>query len=191
MKVYVTFVFLWAESKYLRNNRHKNIIPFSVPLCVPYTAGFFQNTHTHTHRALVPLPRLQWLSPRSEHCTTRCWHWHPKGHVGNSGMSPTVGSKADPSSSSLIIVITPPISPSIPKSQKPLCSKGRAKQREDMKVAHSSRSGSSFFSMAGAARVYLHRGTCRAATVSTVTKCQQFLHDVFSLQALQTHFHCS
>ncbi len=79
--------------------------------------------HTHSH----------W--PRSEHWTTLSWQWQPKGHIGMSGGR--ISSTAEPSSSSLIIVIIPPLSIlSMAKSQKPLCSKGRAEEGESSRATH-------------------------------------------------------
>lgn len=49
------------------------------------------------------------VSPKSEHCTTRRWHWQRKGHLGPSGMvgMSTLGSmgtsgKPEPASSSIM-----------------------------------------------------------------------------------------
>lgn len=82
---------------------------------------FFRERETHTHTCIYTH-----YSPRSEHCTTFRWHWHPNGHK-----EPwSVGITAEPSSSSLIITVRPPASSSMPKSQKPLCSKGSAIERE-------------------------------------------------------------
>lgn len=57
--------------------------------------------------------------PRSEHWTTRRWHWHLKGHLCSGGMTGviTLGSSGVPDPSS-----------SIMKSRKPDWRKGRAQQ---------------------------------------------------------------
>jgi len=84
------------------------------------------NRHTDRHS--------HW--PRSEHWTTLSWQWQPKGHTGKSGKG--ISSTPEPCSSSLIIGIIPPLSMlSMAKSQKPLCSKGRAEEVESSRAAHS------------------------------------------------------
>lgn len=100
--------------------------------------------HTHTLRnddkasqtcISVVLTHTHW--PRSEHWTTLSRQWQPKGHImGKSGRG--VSSTAEPSSSSLIIPIIPPLSIlSMAKSQKPFCSKGRAEEGESSRTTHS------------------------------------------------------
>ena len=103
-------------------------------------------THTHTHTSkwwpsvpdmhLCCFTHSHW--PRSEHWTTRSWQWQPKGHMGMSGGR--ISSTAEPSSSSLIIVIMLSMLSmlSMAKSQKPLCSKGRAEEGESSRTTHSS-----------------------------------------------------
>lgn len=86
--------------------------------------------------SLLRLTPSHW--PRSEHWTTLKWQWHPKGHMGMSGGR--ISSTAEPSSSSLIIAIIPPLSIlSMAKSQKPFCSKGRAEEGESSRTMHSHR----------------------------------------------------
>ncbi|KAF3860514.1 hypothetical protein F7725_000769 [Dissostichus mawsoni] len=71
-----------------------------------------------------------------KHWTTLRRQWQPKGHMDMSGGR--ISSTAEPSSSSLIIVIKPPLSMlSIAKSQKPFCSKGRAEVVESSRATHS------------------------------------------------------
>lgn len=97
-------------------------------------------THTHTHLDMMTkhhrlISHSHW--PRSEHWTTLSRQWQPKGHMGMSGEG--ISSTAEPSSSSLIIVISPPLSMlSMAKSQKPLCSNGRAEEVESSRATHSS-----------------------------------------------------
>lgn len=62
--------------------------------------------------------------PRSEHWTTRRWHWHLKGHFGSGGRA---GSTAG-GVSSLTKSSPDPASSSIMKSRKPDWRKGRAQQ---------------------------------------------------------------
>lgn len=93
-------------------------------------------THTYCSNQLHVNSHIDWDWPRSEHWTTRSRQWHPNGHMCMSGISPM----AEPSSSSFIIAIISLLSkPSSAKSQKPLCSKGNADNREGRFATHSSK----------------------------------------------------
>lgn len=65
--------------------------------------------------------------PRSEHWTTRRWHWHLKGHFGSGGI---IGSSSlAPGGAATLSGRSPdPASSSIMKSRKPDWRKGRAQQ---------------------------------------------------------------
>lgn len=71
--------------------------------------------------------------PRSEHWTTRRWHWHLKGHLGSGGRKGSsrggTGGPEGPEGPVRSIVTSPdPASSSIMKSRKPDWRKGRAQQ---------------------------------------------------------------